>query len=97
MERMTAGGSLERNAWVGLRTGATTASDEAWTVAHRAARPMVRKAWVLGVAWAAGIGVALILGAFPDAVSLFPLAGTLAVGALTVWAGVIAHRAASRL
>ena len=33
--RRAANGDLERNRWAGIRTKATTASDEAWLVAHR--------------------------------------------------------------
>ena len=36
-------GTLRRNAWAGIRTKSTTASDEAWDAAHRAGGELI--AW----------------------------------------------------
>ena len=36
-------GTLKRNAWAGIRTKSTTASDEAWEAAHRAGGELI--AW----------------------------------------------------
>ncbi len=40
--RAAAAGGIRANAALGLRTPATTASEEAWEEAHRAAPPVVR-------------------------------------------------------
>lgn len=93
---ISSGGANEtvgRNAWVGIRTKATMASDAGWAAAHQATKPVIRVcalciagASVLTLAW---IGSAALTG-------LWVALGVLIVG-ITVLVCVvvpIANRAA---
>ncbi len=92
-------GSLHRNAWAGIRTAATQASDEAWLAGHRAAMPAVQRiaavSTVLGVAM---IVTGLLSGQddpTPAVITVFVLGyGTVLVGLIV--AARTAHRAAHR-
>lgn len=74
-----ADGRLRKNAWMGLRTFATTSSDEAWLAAHRAGVDAVRVGAIVG---AAGGFLAVVL-------TLAPLPWWLPLGAIVVGLGSI--------
>ncbi|GAA3532714.1 hypothetical protein AFL01nite_19300 [Aeromicrobium flavum] len=60
MARAAASGRLKRNAYAGIRTGSTMASDEAWLAAHqRAEHPTIRAAVC---AFLAGLAPVLPIG-----------------------------------
>ena len=99
--KRAARGDVPLNSAVGIRTRTTTASQQAWVVAHRAALP-----WVTGAASAsvasAGLAVVTVLGAsagrqigqLPAEVVLFLGYGALVV--LLVAATSAGHRAVRR-
>lgn len=76
----------------GIRIPSTLRSDEAWTLGHEAARPLIS---VIAVVCVASAGVALVIlfarGANPA--FAFALIAVLAVVGLTLAATVLAHRA----
>jgi hypothetical protein len=86
-----AAGRVRANGALGLRTTATTASEEAWEEAHRAALPVVRPLCLAsGVTALAGA----LAGSWPPAGEVLVLiAAALLVGAAAL-GGVIAHRVA---
>lgn len=89
--RAAAAGGIRANAALGLRTPATTASEEAWEEGHRAALPVVRPLCVA----AAVLAVAgTLAGSWPPlGAALVLAAAALLVGAAVI-GGVVAHRAA---
>ncbi|MEL7975409.1 SdpI family protein [Isoptericola sp. F-RaC21] len=94
--RAAARGQLGANGAVGIRTPATQRSEAAWEAGHRAALPLLR--WAAIVIALAGIGALLVLG--PDGAGRLEIAGLVllvAVLVVVVVAGVVAHRAASRV
>jgi uncharacterized membrane protein len=87
---LAARGRLPRNAWAGIRTRRTTASDEAWVRGHRAAVPAVVA--TAGIVVPAAVVVALAAeGDARDTAGVI-LVGVVVVGA--VIASVRAHRGA---
>ena len=94
MVAAAATGRFPRSALVGLRTPATTESDEAWQEGHRAALSVVRPSCASAAA-AAVAGAAL--GSWPPAGAVLVLvaAGLLAAGAIL--GALSAHRAARSL
>ncbi|MFI2103588.1 SdpI family protein [Isoptericola sp. NPDC019693] len=93
--RAAARGHLTANGAIGIRTPATQRSEEAWVVGHRAALPVV--AW--GGAVVVVASVVVLVGAFLTAQHTEVAGLVLLVVdiALTVVAGVVAHRAAARV
>ena len=86
-----ASGRIRANAALGLRTPATTASEEAWEEGHRAALPVVRPLCLTAGALALAGALA---GSWPPlGAALVLVAAAFLVGA-AVSGGVIAHRAA---
>ena len=84
-----------RNAWIGIRTGTTMRSDAAWTAAHRAAWPLVRRGSAVALGGTVLLGVVwLATGRSEDVLGL----GVVAV--VVVWTGFLlasvgpAHQAA---
>lgn len=75
-----AGGSLPRNAMVGIRTRATKASDAAWSAGHRAAAPVLKASVAVAVVFAV---VTLAAGTLSDdwafAVGMTGMAATVAL------------------
>ena len=97
-----ADGRLGANGWAGIRTRATRSSDEAWRLAHQAARkPTALGGWLMAAAGVLSVPVAALFAdgdqeRFGIAWSLALLAGaTPAVGAI-VYGAVIANRVAAR-
>lgn len=77
--RAAARGDLPRNAWVGIRTGATGMSDVAWKAGHAAALgPMKRCAGACAAAAAVVLGSA-VAGAGEGTVFLLAVAGVVAL------------------
>ncbi|WP_137725688.1 SdpI family protein [Prescottella subtropica] len=90
--RSAASGRLRRNHYVGIRTATTMASDEAWTVAHRAGRPLTETGgWLMIVA-----GLAALVPMPESALTTVTVAGVVALGGFTgagAWVGIRAARA----
>jgi fermentation-respiration switch protein FrsA (DUF1100 family) len=84
-------GMLSPNAWVGIRTPATTASNEAWYAAHEAAGR-----WISIGGWIIAIGGIIVLLWRPDdadAARIALLAAGLG-GAAALYGGFLGHQAA---
>ena len=86
-------GKLPRNGFVGMRTSATLASDEAWTAAHRASAWSVAVAGVISVAAAA-----VAFGGHLDTGDQYTAAtiAAIAVGIVVLIGGVQADAVARR-
>ncbi|QBI52691.1 SdpI family protein [Streptomonospora litoralis] len=95
----TANGRLNRNLWIGIRTGATLSSDAAWESGHSAAAPWLTACSYTGYAASAGaIALAVYAGTrgiSTVAASLVALCAFVGVVVLVVIAAVVAHRRAS--
>ncbi|WP_058598133.1 SdpI family protein [Microbacterium testaceum] len=94
--RRGAAGTLPRNDFIGIRTGTTRASDEAWIAAHRAGAADLRRSGIGAAAtavlpWAA---LALPAAAREPAIAVVVLAGIAALIGFSVRAGVVGQRAA---
>jgi len=85
-------GMLSPNAWVGIRTRATTASNEAWYAAHEAAGRWISiGGWIIAIG---GIIVLLLRPGDTDAARIALLAAGLG-GAATLYGGFLGHQAAT--
>ncbi|WP_405977639.1 SdpI family protein [Streptomyces sp. NBC_00158] len=98
MKNQVASGAIRRNSAVGIRTGATMASDGAWQAGHAAAAPLLTCAFLTAYATAVislalALALALADSGSPAAV-IVPAAGTIAFLALLVAATVKANAAA---
>ncbi|MFE6734815.1 SdpI family protein [Microbacterium sp. NPDC057650] len=82
---------LRRNGWLGIRTTATLASDEAWARGHRAA--VLPASLTGGIAIVGGV-VAMSLGHGRDIAVVVGIAVVLVAGG--VWIAAVARRAAMR-
>ncbi|WP_150241001.1 SdpI family protein [Nocardiopsis quinghaiensis] len=93
-----AGGALERNVLIGLRTRATLASDRAWREGHLAAVPWltatVRVGYVAGVVAVVSVLASMAVEALLPVVWIVAVAGYTASTACLVTGTVKAHRAA---
>ncbi|MEV8239215.1 SdpI family protein [Microbacterium testaceum] len=94
--RRGAAGTLPRNDFIGIRTGTTRASDEAWIAAHRAGAADLRRSGIGAAAtavlpWAA---LALPAAAREPAIAVVVLAGIAALIGFSLRAGVVGQRAA---
>lgn len=91
-----AAGSLAKNHFVGLRTGRTLASEDAWRTGHRAALPWARRT-ALGTVGLGVVAVVIALaGPWQAAVAVGLVAlGVVLVGSLV--ATLAAHRAAGQV
>jgi len=85
-------GTLPRNAVFGIRTGSTTASDEAWFAAHKAAAPFSYGSAVL---FTAGGIASATLGTMETSLQIF-LVGGIALGVITLGFGVRAATKAAK-
>jgi hypothetical protein len=72
---------IGRNAWVGVRTGATMQSDAAWVAAHEAAWPMARLGARLSLAWM--LSPLLAVPLVPRE-SVEPVVATATIGGMTL-------------
>ncbi|WP_067439930.1 SdpI family protein [Nocardioides jensenii] len=87
--RATATGRLGRNPWAGIRTRATSASDDAWLTAHRAAqRPSEASGWCLVAA-----GVVAVLAPSSPILIGAALVGVTSTLALTLYGARVGMRA----
>jgi len=88
-------GRLGANGAIGIRTPATQRSEEAWAAGHRAALPLVGWGGLAVVV----VGLVVLVGGLVDADAAETAGLVLLVteGALVVVAGVVAHRAATRV
>jgi uncharacterized membrane protein len=66
--KLASNGRLKRNRFVGLRTRATTVSDEAWHAAHRVGGPAI--VWAGIASLAVGLGLAILNPKGPDVAAL---------------------------
>lgn len=94
MVAAAAAGQFPRSSAVGLRTPATTASDEAWRQGHRAALPIVRS-FCASAAVAAVAGAAL--GSWPPAGAVLVLVAAALLVSGAILGALSAHRAARSL
>ncbi|MGQ7297400.1 SdpI family protein [Quadrisphaera sp. KR29] len=90
-----ASGRLRRNAWVGVRTPGTLASDAGWRAGHAAARPWAVAA---GALMALGGLAGLVVGAGTGSPGFFVAAvvGGAVLGAAALAAGAVRADAAAR-
>lgn len=89
-----ASGRIGPNPGTGIRTAATRSSLEAWQAAHRAAMPIMQFAAVLGMATGA---VLLFLRSSPSLFWGVLFVGVALLAAFSVWAAIVADRAAKRV
>ncbi|WP_305094494.1 SdpI family protein [Prescottella sp. R16] len=89
--RSAGSGRLRRNHYVGIRTATTMAGDEAWTVAHRAGRPLTETGgWLMILA-----GLAALIPMPEAALTAVTVTGVACLGGFTgagAWVGIRAAR-----